>query len=190
VPSLPRARTSGTARTRAAVLIGVTAGALALSGVSAASTDSLPGDPLYQVKRSSERAQLALAASDQTRGQLYLEFARSRILEARQINTLLVSDILADMDNETIAGVSLLTTAAVQRADPNLLAPIATFVTEQRKRLAGLHKTLTPTGAESLRGSTRLLDLIEERAIALARALAHGCAIAASDQLGPDPTSC
>ena len=51
-------------RTRAAVLVGVTAGALALSGVSAASTNSVPGDALYQVKRSSEQAQLALAGSD------------------------------------------------------------------------------------------------------------------------------
>jgi hypothetical protein len=34
------------------------AGALLLSGVSAASTNALPGNPLYQVKRTNERAQV------------------------------------------------------------------------------------------------------------------------------------
>jgi hypothetical protein len=188
--SLLRSQTPGTGRARAAVLIGVTAGALALSGVSAASTDSLPGDPLYQVKRSSERAQLALAASDQTRGQLYLEFAHSRVLEAHQIGSGLVPDVLADMDGETVAGVKLLTSAAVQRHDANILAAVTTFVTDQRRRLADLHKTLTATGTEPLRRSAKLLDTIEQRIRALTNALVKGCEIATTDNLGPKPTTC
>jgi hypothetical protein len=189
-PSALRSQAPGTGRTRAAVLVGVTAGALALSGVSAASTDSLPGDPLYQVKRSSERAQLALAASDQTRGQLYLEFAHSRGIEAHQIGHGLLADVLEDMDGETVAGVNLLTTAAVQRGDPNILTPITTFVAQQRGRLDQLHKTLTASGVEPMRRSATLLDSVEQRTHALTRALRKGCAIATVDALGPKPTSC
>jgi hypothetical protein len=70
------------ARTRAAVIVGVAAGTLALSGMSAASGDAMPGDALYGVKRSTERAQLALASSNISRGQLYLYFARTRMTEA------------------------------------------------------------------------------------------------------------
>ena len=67
------------ARARGAIVVGVAAGTLALSGVSVASGDAMPGDALYGVKRSTERAQLALAGSDLTRGQLYLDFARTRL---------------------------------------------------------------------------------------------------------------
>ena len=77
-----RCAAPGSGRTRVAVIAGVTVGALALSGVSAASTDSIPGDALYSVKRTSEQAQLVLAGSDASRGQLHLEFARSRLVEA------------------------------------------------------------------------------------------------------------
>jgi hypothetical protein len=66
-------------RTRGAIVIGVAAGALAVSGISAASENASPGDALYGVKRSTERAQLAMAGSDVTRGQLSLDFARNRL---------------------------------------------------------------------------------------------------------------
>ncbi len=178
-------------RARAAVLVGVTAGALALSGVSAASTDSLPGDPLYHVKRTSEQAQLALAASDQTRGQLYLEFARSRMVEARQIAPGLIDDVLADMDHETIAAVFLLATTAAQRNDPGVLNPLTGFLAEQRRRLADLQRTLTAAGSEPVRSSARLLDRVDDRLRALSRALAKGCSFATTfDDLGPKPTAC
>jgi hypothetical protein len=187
-PSLLRAPAP---RARAAVLVGVTAGALALSGVSAASTRSLPGDPLYQVKRSSEQAQLALAASDQTRGQLYLEFARSRVLEAREVQPERVASVLADMDHETILAVYLMTSTAVERDDPGVLGPVGAFLTEQRRRLSELRLTLTVAGPEPLLGSARLLDRVEERIRTLSRALVKRCPIAAiTDDLGPKPTIC
>lgn len=189
-PSTIRSASPGSGRTRAAVLVGVTAGALALSGVSAASTDSLPGDALYQVKRSSERAQLALAASDLTRGRLYLEFAHSRIQEAHQIGTGMLAEVLADMDGETISGINLLTTAAVQRGDANILSAVTAFITQQRARLSDLRQTLTASGIEPMRTSMRLLDSIEYRAAALTYALLKNCPIAAADKLGPKPGNC
>ncbi len=55
---------------------------MAVSGISAASENASPGDALYGVKRSTERAQLAMAGSDVTRGQLSLDFAQTRLTEA------------------------------------------------------------------------------------------------------------
>lgn len=51
------------ARVRGSIIVGVAVGAIAVSGMSAASENALPGDALYAVKRSTERAQLALASS-------------------------------------------------------------------------------------------------------------------------------
>ena len=58
-------------RTRGAIIVGVACGAIAVSGMSAASENAVPGDALYGVKRSTERAQLELASSDLVR-QAYL----------------------------------------------------------------------------------------------------------------------
>ena len=178
---------AGTGRTRAAVLIGVTAGALALSGVSAASTDSLPGDPLYQVKRSSERAQVALAGSDQSRGQLYLEFALSRLKEARRVDAVHLSDVLSDMNRETVNGVYLLTSAAVQRGDAGALKALDRFVSQQRLSLSELHTTRPTAAIEPMRVSLALLADVEKRASDLKNALATGCDVSALDRLGPKP---
>ena len=44
--------------------------------MSAASENAVPGDPLYGMKRSAERAQLALAGRPTEQGQLFLDFAQ------------------------------------------------------------------------------------------------------------------
>ena len=79
-------RTARRLRTRGAILAGVAVGAIAVSGMSAASENAVPGDALYGVKRSTERAQLALASSDLTKGQLFLDFARTRLAEAQAVS--------------------------------------------------------------------------------------------------------
>jgi hypothetical protein len=182
-------RTTRHGRTRAALLAGVTAGALALSGVSAASTEALPGDPLYQVKRSAERAQLALAGSDQSRGQLYLELARGRLREAGEVTPDHVAEVLADMDAATVSGANLLAKSAVQRADADVLVPLVAFAGQQREHLGEL-ATAIPASADSVRGSLALLDAVRKRATALTDALANGCAIPTVDRLGPKPVGC
>ncbi|TJZ51853.1 hypothetical protein FCH28_18480 [Streptomyces piniterrae] len=63
--------------------VGVAAGAF--SGVAAASSDALPGDPLYGLKRGVEDLKLNLAGDDADRGQLYLDQASTRMQEARRL---------------------------------------------------------------------------------------------------------
>ncbi|MFD9410896.1 DUF5667 domain-containing protein [Streptomyces sp. NPDC059989] len=63
--------------------VGVAAGAF--SGVAAASTDALPGDSLYPVKRGMEDLKLGMAEDDSDRGELYLDQASNRLSEARRL---------------------------------------------------------------------------------------------------------
>ena len=124
----------GSKRARGAVLVGLAAGTLALSGMSAASSDAMPGDPLYGVKRSTESARLALAGSDVSRGQLYLGFARNRLAEAHSTGARgqVLAGMLDDMDNETRNGTRLLTSAALNHRDRGALDLIDEFVRGQR----------------------------------------------------------
>ncbi|MBY8878212.1 DUF5667 domain-containing protein [Actinacidiphila acidipaludis] len=63
--------------------VGVAAGAL--GGVAAASTNALPGDTLYGLKRSMEDLKLDMASGDASRGQVYLDMAATRMQEARRL---------------------------------------------------------------------------------------------------------
>ncbi|MEU4097422.1 DUF5667 domain-containing protein, partial [Streptomyces sp. NPDC026673] len=63
--------------------VGVAAGAL--GGVAASSTDALPGDTLYGLKRGMEDMRLNLADDDADRGKVYLDLASTRLQEARRL---------------------------------------------------------------------------------------------------------
>ncbi|MBA0053858.1 hypothetical protein E0L36_24295 [Streptomyces sp. AJS327] len=80
--------------------IGVAASAL--GGISAASTDALPGDSLYGLKRGMEDLQLNLASGDADRGQLHLTHAATRLREARR---LLERDRTGQLDEESLTSV-------------------------------------------------------------------------------------
>ncbi|MGA4686510.1 MULTISPECIES: DUF5667 domain-containing protein [Micromonospora] len=181
------------ARARGAILVGVAAGAVALSGISAASENALPGDALYGMKRSTERAQLALASSDISRGQLFLDFARTRLDEAASVrdDRLGFSAVLDDMDADTRQGVRLLTTVAAQRSDPAALDAVDTFLAGQRRVVSGLLDRPDHADRERTRRSLSLLDAAGKRADALREAIACGLpAPQASDMLGPAPSTC
>ncbi|MEU4590236.1 MULTISPECIES: DUF5667 domain-containing protein [Micromonospora] len=181
------------ARARGAILVGVAAGAVALSGISAASENALPGDALYGMKRSTERAQLALASSDISRGQLFLDFARTRLDEAASVrdDRIGFSAVLDDMDADTRQGVRLLTTVAAQRSDPTALDAVDTFLAGQRRVVSGLLDRPDHADRDRTRRSLSLLDAAGKRADALREAIACGLpAPQASDMLGPAPATC
>ncbi|MFG3286471.1 DUF5667 domain-containing protein [Streptomyces sp. NPDC048111] len=80
--------------------IGVAAGAF--SGVAAASSDALPGDSLYGLKRGMEDLKLGMADDDASRGELYLDQASTRLSEARR---LLERGRAGDLDHEQLGEV-------------------------------------------------------------------------------------
>ncbi|MFF8816327.1 DUF5667 domain-containing protein [Streptomyces pactum] len=86
------ARSLGRFRPRSRLSKGLAAGGLtvgvaagALGGVAAASSDALPGDTLYGLKRGMEDLKRGMADGDVERGRLYLDQASTRMSEARRL---------------------------------------------------------------------------------------------------------
>ncbi|GAA3286083.1 DUF5667 domain-containing protein [Dactylosporangium vinaceum] len=190
-PAGSRPAVSRRTRTRGAIVVGLAAGTLALSGMSAASGDAMPGDALYSVKRSTEKAQLALAGSDISKGQLYLEFARTRLDEAQAVKDPTgLSSVLDDMDGETLEGVRLLTATAVTRKDTAALDAIDGFVTNQRGAAERLKSGTSGEARTRATQSATLLDEIDRRSKALRPLVKCGpTAVTVPDSLGPVPVS-
>ncbi|MEV7278262.1 DUF5667 domain-containing protein [Streptomyces sp. NPDC093111] len=80
--------------------VGVAAGAF--SGVAAASSDALPGDSLYGLKRGMEDLKLGMADDDADRGGIYLDQASTRLSEARR---LMERGRLGDLDHESLGEI-------------------------------------------------------------------------------------
>jgi hypothetical protein len=179
-------------RTRGAILAGVALGAIAVSGMSAASENAVPGDALYGVKRSTERAQLALASSDLSKGQLFLDFARNRLAEAQAVREGDgFTNALDDMDANTTEGVKLLTTTAMERHDTAALDAIDAFLKRQRTGVGSLLDTGDAARHERSLTSVGLLVSVEKRADELRRSLECGSNAAKNtDALGPLPAAC
>ncbi|MEV5463021.1 DUF5667 domain-containing protein [Streptomyces cellulosae] len=101
-----RATPLGRLRPRSRLAKGLTAGGLtvgvaagALGGVAAASSDALPGDSLYGLKRGIEDVKLTLADGDDERGRVYLDHASTRLNEARR---LMERDRSGSLDHESL----------------------------------------------------------------------------------------
>jgi hypothetical protein len=183
----------GRIRARGAIVIGVAAGALAVSGISAASENASPGDALYGVKRSTERAQLAMAGSDVSRGQLSLDFARNRLAEAAAMKAgdAGFAGVLDDMDADTRKGVKLLTTAAVAGRDSKPLTTVDNFVDRQRTTLSPALGRLSSSNRERAATSLALLETVGKRSADLREGLkCTPVASSGSDVLGPKLRGC
>ncbi|MEU8889032.1 DUF5667 domain-containing protein [Streptomyces sp. NPDC048442] len=80
--------------------VGVVGGAF--GGVAAASSNALPGDSLYGLKRGMEDLKLTMADDESDRGQIYLDQASTRLQEARR---LMDRGRAADLDHEQLGEV-------------------------------------------------------------------------------------
>jgi hypothetical protein len=180
---------------RLALAGGTITALVALSGVAAASGDAVPGDPLYSVKRSREAAQLALARSDVSRGQLHLQFARTRLTEAGRVlgNDSELRRVLDDMDADTRTGMRDLSGAAVERQDRAPLDAVDEFVAIQRRQLIAFIGTMPENRRMRALDSLELLETVRERSGGLRPSLL--CTVGytganRSDELGPLPRRC
>ncbi len=179
---------------RLAALLGIATSTLAVSGMGMASGDSNPGDALYGMKRSTEKAQLAIAGTDVSRGQLYLQFARTRMAEATTVaqNPDALAAVLNDMDGETQQGVRLLTSAAMSKRDAAALDSVDSFVTGQRTSVSELLGKIETEDRGRTQTSLTLLEDVQRRSTALRPTL--GCLPAGVnsvlDDLGPIPQKC
>ncbi|MFF2655243.1 DUF5667 domain-containing protein [Streptomyces sp. NPDC058045] len=124
--------------------VGVAAGAF--GGVAAASSDALPGDSLYGLKRGMEDVKLGMADGDSDRGRLYLDQASTRLGEARRLmergrsgpldheSVSEVRRVLSGMQHDAEEGHRLLH-AAYER--DGSLGPIQALSTFSRSHQAG-----------------------------------------------------
>ncbi|MGW6058141.1 DUF5667 domain-containing protein [Streptomyces sp. NPDC055189] len=80
--------------------VGVAAGAF--SGVAAASSDALPGDSLYGLKRGMEDLKLGMADDSSDKGGIYLDHASTRLNEARR---LMERGRSGDLDHESLGEI-------------------------------------------------------------------------------------
>jgi hypothetical protein len=177
---------------RLAIVAALITGTVAVSGVSAASGDALPGETLYNVKRSTERAQLALAGNDLGKAQLYLEFARTRIQEATEVvgDDAAVASALSDAAVELRSGTALLGELAVANADPTPLDYVDLFTNEHRWVLEDLVSGLDGEALAAGEELAWVIDAAAERSVALRGALDCTEADGAADEFGPIPGSC
>jgi HAMP domain-containing protein len=179
-------------RTRSAIIATIAAGSFGAFGVSAASGDAIPGDALYGVKRSAEQAQLALAGSDVSRGQLNLEFAKKRLAEAGALGSDLgrLDPVHDDMDEGMRGGSKLLTTAAVERGEVAGLQSIQQFAKDQRPIVADLVERLNGPAKGRAGESLQLLDRISTRVGGLQQTVKCPGIDVPVDDIGAVPVAC
>ncbi|MFF7210629.1 DUF5667 domain-containing protein [Streptomyces sp. NPDC008238] len=161
--------------------VGVAAGAL--GGVAAASTDALPGDTLYGLKRGMEDMRLNLADDDADRGKVYLDLASTRLQEARrlmergrggELDDESVGEIrraLSGMQQEATEGHRLL--AAAYRKDGSLrpIETLSAFSSNHRKGWTELRGRLPSRLDDMGNRVTSVFDAIEDEVAPLQKLL-------------------
>ncbi|MEU6588434.1 DUF5667 domain-containing protein [Streptomyces sp. NPDC046881] len=154
--------------------VGVAAGAF--GGVAAASSDALPGDSLYGLKRGIEDFKLNyLADGDDQRGETYLDQASTRLSEARRLlergrgghlDHESIGEIrrtLAGMQHDVTEGHRLL--HAAYEADPDSLGPIQTlsaFSRSHREAWSALSDKLPVQLGDVKQQVSSVFDAIDE----------------------------
>ncbi|MFG2954125.1 hypothetical protein ACGF5O_10380 [Streptomyces sp. NPDC048291] len=160
--------------------VGVAAGAF--GGVAAASSDALPGDSLYGLKRGIEDFKLDyLSDSDDQRGQTYLDQASTRLMEvhgllvrqngeaadARSTTELRVA--VTGLRDDTSEGVRLLLIApgdSSREEDAQVATEaLATFAQEHRRTWTVALAQLPPALSDVSREVTALFDTIDRNVV-------------------------
>ncbi|SEG65914.1 hypothetical protein SAMN05216223_107383 [Actinacidiphila yanglinensis] len=151
--------------------MGVAAGAF--GGVAAASTNALPGDSLYGLKRSMEDIKLDMAGNDASRGKVYLDMASTRMQEARrlmdrgrggQLDDESVGEVrraLSGMNQEASEGHRLLTAAYRKDGSLQPMELLNTFAESHRESWTDLSGKLPSQLADVSDQVTSLFDAID-----------------------------
>ncbi|WP_225101554.1 DUF5667 domain-containing protein [Streptomyces sp. CoH27] len=178
-----RASALGKLRPRSRLTKGLAAGGLsvgvaagAFGGVAAASSDALPGDSLYGLKRGIEDFKLNyLTDGDNARGQTYLDQASTRLSEARRLlergrgghlDHESIGEIrrtLSGMQSDVTEGHRLLHEA--YEADPDSLGPIqalSTFSRSHREAWSALSDRLPVQLGDVKQQVSSVFDAIDQ----------------------------
>lgn len=184
---------------RMAVLAGSAAALTAFAGVGLGASRSLPGDPLYGMKRATEDVQLAVTFGAEAKGKRHLEFARTRLdevealvgrssalsdfmpgaagalgplTEAAKTSTILAT--LRDMDNETRAGADTLVDVATSSGSIEPLRALDDFTQEQFADIRDVLPALPEAARPRARMSLSLLSAVAARTVDIATSVPGG----------------
>lgn len=157
----------------AAVFLGGTA------GMATAAQNALPGDTLYPIKRTIERAQAQLNTSDAGKGSDLITQADDRLVEveamlAESSKSALVPETLADFSSQANQAAALLVQAYDENDDPKPIEELRAFAARGLTVLQELAKTADPQAQEALAEAARTLLAIDQQAMDV-------CSICADD---------
>jgi hypothetical protein len=169
----PAARSASRGRRGVAALAGGMAVVAAVAGVSVAASRSLPGNPFYDVKRAAESVQLFTARGQLDKGHRHLEFAATRLHEARSLSPASshLPSTLNAMDSQTRDGASDLIAVARTTHSAAPLTELRTFTHSQYAGLRALIATSPPALRQREISSANLVASIDQQAAQLTAAV-------------------
>ncbi|WP_367124493.1 DUF5667 domain-containing protein [Streptomyces phytohabitans] len=171
--------------------------ASALGGAAAASSDALPGDSLYGLKRGMEGIQLDLAGDDADRGEVYLDHASTRLREARRLvergrsgpleheSLREVRRTLTGMEHDASEGHRLLSAAYERDGRLAPMQSLSSFSKEHRKVWSQLRELLPPQLSDVGEQVSSVFDAMEQEVAPLRSLFPRSPGDAAPQQ--PDP---
>ncbi|MFD7224725.1 DUF5667 domain-containing protein [Streptomyces sp. NPDC059892] len=152
--------------------VGVAAGAF--GGVAAASSDALPGDSLYGLKRGMEDFKLNLADDESDRGELYLDHASTRLSETRRLmergrsgrldheSMAEIRRTLSGMKHDVTEGHRLLHQAYERDGSLGPIATLSSFSASHRQAWNGLRERLPVQLTDVGNEVSSVFDAIDE----------------------------
>ncbi|MFD7922965.1 DUF5667 domain-containing protein [Streptomyces sp. NPDC059740] len=152
--------------------VGVAAGAF--GGVAAASSNALPGDTLYHLKRGMEDIRLGLTDDDSDRGMLYLDQASTRMMEARRLmergrsghldHEALgeIRGALSGVTHDASEGHRLLHAAYQKDGGLGPIQALSTFTQQHRRSWDRLRESLPVQLTDVSRDVSSVFDAIDE----------------------------
>lgn len=141
-------------RRLAASGLAVSVAAGSFSGAAVASTDALPGDTLYGLKRGMEDLRVSIADGETGKGEVHLDLASTRMKEVRRLMERLkagpldheqigdVRSALAGMHQEASEGHRLLSEVYHRDGSLEPIQALAAFSDEQRNQWADISRRL------------------------------------------------
>ncbi|MEV4433731.1 DUF5667 domain-containing protein [Streptomyces sp. NPDC049555] len=162
--------------------VGVAAGAF--GGVAAASTNALPGDTLYGLKRGMEDLKLGMADGDAARGGLFLDQASTRMQEARRLmergragaldheSLTEIRRTLAGMQHDVAEGHRLLHGVYQRDGSLGAIQRLSSFASSHRESWSQLREKLPVQLTDVSNGVTSVFAAIDEEVEPL-RSLLH-----------------